>query len=160
VLEKEPRVHELDPEVLEEEPWVHELDPEVLEEEPWVHELNPWVHELNPEVRDEEPEVRELRNAIQRAMGRRPPGGLVIERQHIRFDKFEARASPTGHLVDVVGRTLEETQKRAIDLTLAHTKGNRSRAARMLGISRGMVRRHLGEPISGSDAEPVEGDDA
>jgi transcriptional regulator with PAS, ATPase and Fis domain len=102
--------------------------------------------------------VRELRNVIQRALSARPEGSAVIDFEHLLFDEAEKPASPTEHLVDVVGRTLEETQRRAFELTLVHCKGNRSRTARMLGVSRGMVRRHLGLPFDSSDEEPVAGD--
>lgn len=50
------------------------------------------------------------------------------------------------------GAKLRDTERLAIERTLAECQGNVSRAARVLGISRGRVYRHLGRPAEATEA--------
>ena len=52
---------------------------------------------------------------------------------------FEIRIPPEGKL-------LEEVEKEAVALTLKHTNGNQTRAARLLGISRPTLAKKMGRP--------------
>jgi DNA-binding NtrC family response regulator len=77
----------------------------------------------------------------------------LLGAEHIVFDQVHRAPSPTGNLIDPVGRTLKETERRTIELTLAYCGGNRSRTARMLGISRNMLQRHLDAAANDTDVE-------
>jgi len=77
--------------------------------------------------------VRELRNVIQRAV-------LICETEEISEEHLPERIKqdsndPTKFTLEV-GRSLDEVEKSFIQKTLAHTKNNRTEAARLLGITR------------------------
>ena len=80
--------------------------------------------------------VRELRNAIERALLLSPAGTLELD------DSAATAASPPGALP--VPATLADIQRAAAAAMLAATDGNRSEAARRLGISRSRLQRLLG----------------
>jgi DNA-binding NtrC family response regulator len=83
--------------------------------------------------------VRELRNVIERAVilagegtvqsAHLPPGfgGATIQAPTVNAD--------TGELRVPVGYTIEQAERALIELTLEHTKHNKTRAAEILGIS-------------------------
>ena len=79
--------------------------------------------------------VRELRNVIERAtiVARGP----LIERADLPPLAVASRQTPeptvTGTLAP--GTTVDEAERRLIDITLEHTNGNKTRAAELLGIS-------------------------
>jgi DNA-binding NtrC family response regulator len=93
--------------------------------------------------------VRELRNSIERAV--LLSGGSTVLPEHLPPEVAAARREPRAahaagalaqagveggpRLLLQVGATMEESEKEIIRSTLAHTSGNKTRAARMLGIS-------------------------
>jgi DNA-binding NtrC family response regulator len=86
--------------------------------------------------------VRELRNVIERALVLSPPGVLLLP-------PFPApRAQPTGTGTTQAGplpfpATLHDIQSAAVHAMLAACQGNKSEAARRLGISRPRLQRLL-----------------
>jgi DNA-binding NtrC family response regulator len=79
--------------------------------------------------------VRELRNILERAiiLADRDP----IRPEHITIIESASSRSPEEKLKSLVGvRTLPEIEKTMIMLSLEKTKGNKSRAAELLGITR------------------------
>jgi DNA-binding NtrC family response regulator len=79
--------------------------------------------------------VRELRNVIERAT-------IVARGDMIEPDDLPAMAAATAPPPQAgagtalaAGITVDEAERRLIELTLAHTGGNKTRAAEMLGIS-------------------------
>ena len=91
--------------------------------------------------------VRELRNAIERAVLLSPPGTLVVT----GLDAAVARAAPTGPLP--FPATLADIQHAAARAMLDAAGGNRSEAARRLGISRSRLQRLLERTPGGDDAD-------
>ena len=84
--------------------------------------------------------VRELRNVLERAVI--VAGEGVVKRQHLPLDfgapVGSAPASTAEDLDSVrlnVGATVADAEKALIQLTLKHTKNNKTRAAEILGIS-------------------------
>jgi DNA-binding NtrC family response regulator len=78
--------------------------------------------------------VRELRNAIERATILAP--GPFIEPKHLppALGTGPVPESPA-RLALAPGTTVEEAERRLIALTLEHTRDNKTRAAKILGIS-------------------------
>jgi DNA-binding NtrC family response regulator len=80
--------------------------------------------------------VRELRNVIERAT-------IVTKGDHIEpadlppLTAAAAVAAPAGAAVSGLtpGTTVDEAERRLIEVTLEHTGGNKTRAAELLGIS-------------------------
>ena len=81
--------------------------------------------------------IRELRNAIERAMLLSPPGAFQLE----GFTPVTSLASTGSDLP--FPTTLTELQRAAAHAMLALTGGNRSEAARRLGVSRSRLQRLL-----------------
>lgn len=80
--------------------------------------------------------VRELRNVIERAVI--VAGRGTIEPEHLpsAVNGREPEAvSPVASLALEPGVTIEEAERRLIELTLRHTGNNRTRAAALLGVS-------------------------
>jgi two-component system response regulator AtoC len=80
--------------------------------------------------------VRELKNVLERAVilaGRGP-----IAPEHIMIMSLEpGKGSPAEHARSLLGeRSLPEIERMLIEIALAESKGNKSRAAGMLGITR------------------------
>jgi transcriptional regulator with PAS, ATPase and Fis domain len=99
--------------------------------------------------------VRELRNVVERseilsgAEGVIRARHLMIQRRTLRSGIDEADS--IGEIVLArAGTSLAEIEVEAARLTLAHTRGNRSAAARMLGISRPTLARLLQRAAEGS----------
>jgi transcriptional regulator with PAS, ATPase and Fis domain len=84
--------------------------------------------------------VRELRNVLERAVILAGEG--TITAHHLPRDfGVPAGSRPTQHVLEPdavrlpVGTTVSEAEKSLIQLTLQHTKNNKTRAAEILGIS-------------------------
>ena len=83
--------------------------------------------------------VRELRNVLERAVILAGEG--TIQAMHLPpgFAGARPSATPTsaqpGELRIPVGYTIEQAERALIELTLDHTKNNKTRAAEILGIS-------------------------
>jgi DNA-binding NtrC family response regulator len=106
------------------------------------------VTQLSPEVRDRleasdwPGNVRELRNLLERAVIVASEGEIQLRHLpsgHVSRSSDAPRArAPETALDDTlqvrVGATLSEVEEAYVRLTLKHTKGNRRRAAEMLGL--------------------------
>jgi two-component system, NtrC family, response regulator HydG len=100
--------------------------------------------------------VRELENAIERAVvftnGKQIP--LSVLPQNV-----SAFAESRHSLTFKIGTPLRELERKAIDITLHHTRGDKNMAARLLGIATRTIYRHLerqeGED-SGADVEETD----
>jgi DNA-binding NtrC family response regulator len=83
--------------------------------------------------------VRELRNVLERAMILAGEG--TLHAQHLPPGFGSAAGAPPavsandGELRIPVGHTIEQAERALIELTLEHTKHNKTRAAEILGIS-------------------------
>ena len=84
--------------------------------------------------------VRELENAIERAVvftnGKQVP--LSVLPQNV-----SAFAESRHSLTFRIGTPLRELERKAIDITLHHTRGDKNMAARLLGIATRTIYRHL-----------------
>jgi DNA-binding NtrC family response regulator len=83
--------------------------------------------------------VRELENAMERAV-------IVAQGRMIGLDDLPhaVRGAETSKSIELeVGSTIDEAEKRMIMQTLAYTRGDRSRAAQILGIGRKTLYRKL-----------------
>jgi len=76
--------------------------------------------------------VRELRNVIESAQA--VCDGDQIEPKHLMFFK-PRRREPTMDKLPLAGKSLESIERAAIAQTLEHCGGNKTKAARVLGIS-------------------------
>jgi len=85
--------------------------------------------------------VRELQNIIERAatMAR----GATLEAGDIHFDSPHTKAADSGTSVLPEGMTLEQWEDEMIREALRRANGNKSQAARMLGLSRNALRYRL-----------------
>jgi two-component system response regulator AtoC len=102
--------------------------------------------------------VRELRNVLERAVvlsGDASEVGvahLLIQQRTIQAANVTGERRPAGRIeIPIEGKSLEEIEREAAQLTVQLTKGNRSQAARLLGISRPTLARLLRDepPIVG-----------
>jgi two-component system response regulator HydG len=84
--------------------------------------------------------VRELENAIERAVvftnGKQIPLSVLPQ-------SVSAFAESRHSLTFKIGTPLRELERRAIDITLQHTRGDKNMAARLLGIAARTIYRHL-----------------
>jgi DNA-binding NtrC family response regulator len=90
--------------------------------------------------------VRELENTIQRAVALRP--GSVMHPEDLLLSETKASHAILARPVEVgysAGVTMRQMEKRLICKTLEDTGGNRTRAARCLGISLRTLRNKLNE---------------
>jgi len=83
--------------------------------------------------------VRELRNVLERAVILAGEGVIQVAHLPAGFAGAPAPSgsipSENGELRVHVGQTIEQTERALIELTLEHTKNNKTRAAEILGIS-------------------------
>src|SRR5262249_34180627 len=102
--------------------------------------------------------VRQLENVVERAVAltypnprktgavRGPQSGLVIDVQDIHLDATpgkEPASAPDNFLPE--GMTLEQWEDNMIREALRRANGNKSQAARLLGLSRNALRYRLGK---------------
>jgi DNA-binding NtrC family response regulator len=90
--------------------------------------------------------VRELENAIQRAVTL--CNGSAIQPEDLLLSDAQAQPSPQSRSAELgysAGVTMREMEKQLISKTLEDTGGNRTRAARCLGISLRTLRNKLNE---------------
>jgi two-component system response regulator HydG len=84
--------------------------------------------------------VRELENAIERAVvftnGKQIPLSVLPQ-------GVSAFAESRHSLTFKIGTPLKELERKAIDITLQHTRGDKNMAARLLGIATRTIYRHL-----------------
>jgi DNA-binding NtrC family response regulator len=83
--------------------------------------------------------VRELENAMERAV-------IIAQGRMIAIDDLPhaVRGAEASKTIEVeVGTTIDEAEKRVIMQTLAYTRGDRTRAAQILGIGRKTLYRKL-----------------
>jgi transcriptional regulator with PAS, ATPase and Fis domain len=79
--------------------------------------------------------VRELKNVIESAAAIIDPGDAgQIEPRHLMFFK-PRRRDPTMEKLPLAGKTLESIERNAIQQTLEQCGGNKTKAAKQLGIS-------------------------
>src|SRR5215467_11258551 len=93
--------------------------------------------------------VRELENAIERAVvftaGKQVPLSVLPQ-------SVSAFAESRHSLTFKIGTPLRDLEKRAIEITLQHTRGDKNMAARLLGIATRTIYRHLEK--EGQDPTP------
>lgn len=84
--------------------------------------------------------VRELENAIERAVvftnGKQVPLSVLPQ-------SVSAFAESRHSLTFKIGTPLRELERKAIDITLQHTRGDKNMAARLLGIATRTIYRHI-----------------
>ncbi len=85
--------------------------------------------------------VRELENILQRALAL--SNGNVIDAADIHFDRAAPRPTADASPVLPEGMTLEQWEEEIIREALRHANGNKSQAARSLGLSRNALRYRL-----------------
>jgi len=95
--------------------------------------------------------VRELQNVIERACAL--ANGSVLGSSDIRLDAQRAKAANSSEPVLPEGMTLEQWEDEIIREALRKADGNKSQAARMLGLSRNALRYRLSKIGIADDAE-------
>jgi two-component system response regulator HydG len=100
--------------------------------------------------------VRELENAIERAVvftnGKQIPLSVLPH-------SVSAFAESRHSLTFKIGTPLRELERKAIDITLHHTRGDKNMAARLLGIATRTIYRHLERYGGGSGETEAEEDE-
>jgi DNA-binding NtrC family response regulator len=91
--------------------------------------------------------VRELRNAIERALVLSPPGTLELD--ELWLEKDDRPVGEGAESLLPFPAPLESIIRAAVAAMVELTQGNKSEAARMLGISRPRLQRWLGEDADG-----------
>ena len=91
--------------------------------------------------------VRELENAMERAAVL--SNDRVIRREDLPRSVIRT-GRPLGSAAASVGRSLAEVEREHIEVVLESTEGNRTRAAKVLGISPATLWRKLKQPRTGS----------
>src|SRR5207248_3019169 len=93
--------------------------------------------------------VRELENAVERAV-------VFTNSKQIPLSVLprgvSAFAESQHSLTFKIGTPLRELERKAIDITLHHTRGDKNMAARLLGIATRTIYRHLERQESGDDS--------
>ncbi|MFL5347276.1 MAG: sigma-54-dependent transcriptional regulator [Hyalangium sp.] len=95
--------------------------------------------------------VRELEHAVERAVVL--ARGEVLEASDLPESVRKGPLGSAGQLVIPIGTPMEEIERRVIHETLRHTKGDKTLAARLLGIAARTIYRKLEREASGSPAE-------
>src|SRR5436853_3081221 len=100
--------------------------------------------------------VRELENAVERAVvftnGKQIPLSVLPQ-------GVSAFAEARHSLTFKIGTPLRELERKALDLTLHHTRGDKNMAARLLGIATRTIYRHLERQANGDHGEDLEDGD-
>jgi DNA-binding NtrC family response regulator len=99
--------------------------------------------------------VRELRNVVERAVIL--SSGEFMELKHLPpyVTDTPPPAPPVGGMALTPGMTVEEAENRLIVLTLDHARGNKTRAAEILGISLKTLHNKLNKMRGKSSEETV-----
>jgi two-component system response regulator HydG len=101
--------------------------------------------------------VRELENAIERAVvftnGAQVPLSVLPQ-------SVSAFAESRHSLTFKIGTPLKELERQAIDITLQHTRGDKTMAARLLGIATRTIYRHLEKQEDGDAGGDGDDNDA
>jgi transcriptional regulator with PAS, ATPase and Fis domain len=105
--------------------------------------------------------VRELRNVLERAVILTGEGTITVAQLPFQFQNGEQRQAvletASGPTVSLpVGVTIDQAERSLIELTLAHTKNNKTRAAEILGISLKTLFNKL-KSYGATDAEEANG---
>lgn len=87
--------------------------------------------------------VRELRHAVFRAVAETVEGGIIDSRRIQRIDRPDEPTSAEDSSHGLPSLCLSELERRAIHAALDRTRGNQTAAAKILGISRGALRRKV-----------------
>ena len=97
--------------------------------------------------------VRELENAIERAVvftnGKQIPMSVLPQ-------GVSAFAESRHSLTFKIGTPLRELERKAIDITLHHTRGDKNMAARLLGIATRTIYRHIEKQEDGEPEEDLD----
>ncbi len=120
--------------------------------EHYNHELNKHVHRLSPEVTDIlqsygwPGNVRELKNVIERAMLLEAEEDILP--QHLPVELVSPNTQVVKHSASMLDESFKPTSLRVMEYffitkTLEATNGNKSQAAKLLGISRQTLREKL-----------------
>jgi two-component system response regulator HydG len=100
--------------------------------------------------------VRELENAIERAVvftnGKQIPLAVLPT-------NVSAFAESRHSLTFKIGTPLRELERKAIDITLQHTRGDKNMAARLLGIATRTIYRHLEKHDDSEDETDSQAED-
>jgi two-component system, NtrC family, response regulator HydG len=96
--------------------------------------------------------VRELEHAIERAVVL--CRGELVERNDLPETVVQGPRGSAGHLVLPIGTPMEEIERRVIHETLRHTRGDKTMAARLLGIAARTIYRKLERNDSGPPHSP------
>jgi two-component system response regulator HydG len=100
--------------------------------------------------------VRELENAIERAVvftnGKQIPLSVLPQ-------GVSAFAESRHSLTFKIGTPLRELERKAIDITLHHTRGDKNMAARLLGIATRTIYRHLERQENGEPDDEIDDED-
>ena len=94
--------------------------------------------------------VRELEHAVERAVVLAK--GEVLEVSDLPETVRKGPLGSAGQLVIPIGTPMEEIERRVIHETLRHTKGDKTLAARLLGIAARTIYRKLEREATGDDA--------
>jgi two-component system, NtrC family, response regulator HydG len=95
--------------------------------------------------------VRELEHAVERAVVL--ARGEVLEASDLPESVRKGPLGSAGQLVIPIGTPMEEIERRVIHETLRHTKGDKTLAARLLGIAARTIYRKLEREASGSPSD-------
>jgi DNA-binding NtrC family response regulator len=87
--------------------------------------------------------VRELENVIERSLVM--CAGTVLDAADIQIDNAPRRRSPAGEFLLPEGMTLDEFEREIIREALRRADGNKSQAARILGLTRNALRYRLSQ---------------
>lgn len=89
--------------------------------------------------------VRELENVIERSI-LLAPGGPIVEARDIRVDEMQ-RSKPASPAFDFLpeGMTLDQYEQSILKEALKRANGNKSQAARLLGLTRNALRYRLAQ---------------
>jgi two-component system, NtrC family, response regulator HydG len=103
--------------------------------------------------------VRELEHAVERAVVL--ARGEVLEASDLPESVRKGPLGSAGQLVIPIGTPMEEIERRVIHETLRHTKGDKTLAARLLGIAARTIYRKLEREASGAspEREPAEAEE-
>jgi two-component system response regulator HydG len=95
--------------------------------------------------------VRELEHAVERAVVLAK--NEVLEASDLPESVRKGPLGSAGQLIIPIGTPMEEIERRVIHETLRHTKGDKTLAARLLGIAARTIYRKLEREASGAPAE-------